>query len=51
MDKSSIAGLTYKSKNIGDPAYSGAKRTVSTDEKNTINSILSNFLAAVVAAN
>lgn len=49
MDKSSIAGLTYRSKEIGDVAYSGTKRVASSSEKTEINSILSNFLASIVS--
>tara|TARA_B100000497_G_C7553413_1_gene334266 strand:- start:638 stop:796 length:159 start_codon:yes stop_codon:yes gene_type:complete len=49
MNKSSIAGLTYRSKDIGDVAYSGAKRVASSSEKTQINGILSNFLSSVVS--
>jgi len=49
MQKSQIAGLTYREKEIGDPAYTGTKRVASSDEKATINGILSNFLSAILA--
>lgn len=49
MNKSSIEGLTYRSKNIGDEAYSGTKRVASSSEKATISTILGNFLASVVS--
>jgi len=49
MNKSNIAGLTYRSKNIGDKAYSGTKRVVSDSEKTTINTILGNFLGSIIA--
>jgi len=49
MDKSSIAGLTYRTKEIGDVPYSGTKRVASDSEKTEIKSILSNFLGSVVA--
>ena len=49
MNKSEIAGLTYRSKDIGDVAYSGTKRVASTSEKTEISNILSNFLSSVVA--
>jgi len=49
MNKSEIAGLTYRSKEIGDVPYSGTKRVASDSEKTEINTILSNFLASVVA--
>lgn len=49
MNKSEIAGLTYRSKEVGDLSYSGTKRVASSDEKTTINGILSNFLASIIA--
>lgn len=49
MQKSQIAGLTYRSKEIGDPAYTGTKRVASTDEKASINGILSNLFTAILA--
>jgi len=49
MNKSEIAGLTYRSKDIGDAPYSGTKRVASSSEKTEISNILANFLSSVVA--
>jgi hypothetical protein len=49
MQKSEIPGLTYRSKEIGDKAYTGTKRVASSSEKTTINGILSTFLGAILA--
>jgi hypothetical protein len=49
INKSDIPGLTYRVKNIGDPAYTGTKRVASNAEKTEISTILSNFLSAVIA--
>jgi|TARA_R110001592_G_scaffold10354_5_gene53872 hypothetical protein len=49
MQKSDIAGLTYRSKDNKVEAYSGTKRVASDSEKSTVNSIFSQFIAAVKA--
>jgi hypothetical protein len=49
MQKSDIAGLTYRSKENKEAAYTGTKRVASDSEKSTINSIFSQFIAAVKA--
>ena len=48
INKTDIAGLTYRSINIGDPSYTGTKRVASNAEKTEINTILSNFLSSVI---
>jgi len=48
MNKSDIAGLTYRSKEVGDKPYS-SKRVASSSEKANINNILSSFLGAIIA--
>ncbi len=49
MNKSEIAGLTYRSKEVGDLSYSGTKRVASDSEKATISTILGNFLGSIIA--
>jgi|TARA_R110002074_G_scaffold139715_4_gene285632 hypothetical protein len=48
--KDELVSRIYRKKEVGDKIYS-SKRAVSDSEKTSINSILSNFLASVVAAN
>jgi hypothetical protein len=48
MNKSEIAGLTYRSKENKEPGYSGTKRTASAEEKAVINNIISNFLGNIL---
>jgi len=49
MEKSQIAGLTYRSKENKEVAYSGTKRVASDSEKAAIATIFGQFLAAVKA--
>jgi|11BtaG_2_1085332.scaffolds.fasta_scaffold35788_2 hypothetical protein len=49
MNKSEIAGLTYRSKEVGEVSYTGTKRVASSSEKAGINSILSSFLSSIIA--
>lgn len=46
MNKSEIAGLTYREKEVGDKIYV-TKRVASSDEKTSINNILNTFLQLV----
>ena len=48
MNKSEIAGLTYRSKEVGELSYSGTKRVASSEEKSAISGILSTFLASII---
>ena len=48
MNKSEIAGLTYRSKENKEPGYSGTKRTASAEEKAVINSTISYFLGNIL---
>lgn len=49
MQKSQIAGLTYRSKENKEVAYSGTKRVPSNAEKSTISTILGQFFTALKA--
>lgn len=49
MQKSQIAGLTYRSKENKEVAFTGDKRLASDAEKSTISTIFGQFLAAIKA--
>jgi hypothetical protein len=48
--KDELESRVYRKKEVGDKIYS-SKRAVSDGEKTSIQSIVSKFLASVVAAN
>lgn len=48
MNKSDIAGLTYRSKENKNPGYSGTKRVASVEEKAVINNIVDIFLLHIL---
>jgi hypothetical protein len=48
--KDELVSRIYRKKEVGDKIYT-SKRAVSDSEKTSIQSILSKFLASVVAAN